>query len=139
MLQNTIYVSDYAFGFGGQIVCVRLNNADLIYVIKEREGCLMPAFSEAVGKNLDRLEQFIPVVARVHGRTHPEFHDVHRLFDKINEKIKEAGSKKPDLDNELNQLREITSNYTVPVDVCESYEAVYSMLAELDEAYRSEM
>lgn len=41
------------------------------------------------------------------------------------------------LDNEFKQLREITDNYTVPGDVCESYEAVYNMLSELDDAYKS--
>ena len=35
------------------------------------------------------------------------------------------------------KLREITDNYTVPGDVCESYEAVYNMLAELDKAYEA--
>jgi len=34
-------------------------------------------------------------------------------------------------------LRETTNNYTVPDDVCESYEAVYNMLSELDKAYHA--
>lgn len=97
----------------------------------------MKRFNEAIQRNLERLEQFVPVVARVHGGTHPEFHNVRKLFDDINEKIKEAGSEKPELDNELQQLREVTNNYTIPSDVCESYEAVYNMLAELDEAYQA--
>ena len=97
----------------------------------------MKKFNEARQRNLERLEQFVPVVARVHGGTHPEFHDVRKLFDEMNGKIKEAGSEKPELDNELKQLREITNNYTIPSDVCESYEAVYNMLAELDEAYQA--
>jgi regulator of cell morphogenesis and NO signaling len=42
---------------------------------------------------------------------------------------------KPELESEFAELRKITSNYTVPEDVCESYEAVYDMLAELDKAY----
>ena len=48
---------------------------------------------------------------------------------------KEAGTKKPELSEEFVHLREITDNFTVPGDVCESFEAVYKMLAELDEAY----
>lgn len=94
-------------------------------------------FNEVKERNLERLEQFVPIVARVHGGNHPEFYDVHKLFDEINPKIKKAGLNKPELDNELKQLREITDNYTVPGDVCESYEAVYNMLAELDEAYQT--
>mgnify|MGYP000890673462 FL=1 len=97
----------------------------------------MATFNEVKERNLKILEQYVPVVARVHGGTHPEFHDVHRLFDQINAKIKEAGLEKPELDNEFKQLREVTGNYTVPDDVCESYEAVYNMLAELDKAYHA--
>ena len=41
------------------------------------------------------------------------------------------------LKEEFVKLREITDNYTVPGDVCESYEAVYNMLAELDKAYEA--
>ncbi|SCG82180.1 hypothetical protein DW1_0569 [Proteiniborus sp. DW1] len=95
----------------------------------------MIMFNEVKEKYFKRLEQFVPIVARVHGGTHPEFHDVHKLFSEINAKIKKAGAEKPELDNEFKQLREITGNYTVPGDVCESYEAVYNMLAELDKAY----
>ena len=43
----------------------------------------MKRFSEVVDQNLGRLEQYVPVVAKVHGGTHPEFHDVKKLFDKI--------------------------------------------------------
>jgi len=96
----------------------------------------MTAFWEARERNLKKLEQFVPIVARVHGETHPEFHRVHKLFDEINTKIKEAGSDKPDLNREFKELREITKNYSVPDDVCETYEAVYNMLAELDKAYQ---
>ena len=95
----------------------------------------MKKFNEIIDKYFERLEQFVPIVARVHGGTHPEFLDVRNVYDQISAKIKEAGSEKPDLDSELEQLRDITNNYTLPSDVCESYEAVYNMLAELDEAY----
>ena len=93
-------------------------------------------FKQAKQMHLKALKQYVPIVARVHGGNHPEFHEVRRLFDAINVKIKEAGSNRPELNEEFAKLREITDNYTVPKDVCESYEAVYSMLAELDKAYR---
>jgi len=95
----------------------------------------MEKFNKTKERNLERLEQYVPIVERVHGGSHPEFHDVRRLFDKINIKIKKAGSEKPELDKEFKELRKVTDNYTVPDDVCESYEAVYKMLAELNEAY----
>ena len=96
----------------------------------------MKKFTEAIEENLERLEQYVPVVARVHGGSHPEFHDVKRVFDEVNVKVKNRQNEKPNLDNEFKELRKITDNYTVPADVCESYEAVYDMLEELDKAYK---
>ena len=96
----------------------------------------MLKFDEVIKRNFEKLQLFVPIVARVHGENHPEFHDVHKLFDEISAKIKNAAPGKPDLDSELKQLREITNNYTVPDGVCESCEAVYSMLAEIDKAYQ---
>ena len=94
------------------------------------------AFNEAKAKHLQTLKQYVPIVARVHGKNHPEFHDVNTLFDALAKKIKEAGSEAPELHEEFGRLREITNNYSVPGDACESYEAVYNMLAELDQAYQ---
>ncbi len=105
-------------------------------IMSLKEEWAVTSFNEVLEKNIKRLEQFVPVVDRVHGEHHPEFHEVRRLFEEINRKIKEAGSGKPDLDNEFKQLKEITNNYTVPEDVCETYEAVYNMLAEMDRAHR---
>lgn len=95
------------------------------------------AFKEAIKKHLKTLKQYVPVVARVHGGTHPEFYEVQKLFDEMTLKIKEAGKNQPDLNGEFLLLRDITKDYTVPGDVCESYEAVYHMLAELDQAYHA--
>lgn len=65
------------------------------------------SFNEVKRKKLSLLQQYIPVVSKVHGGSHLEIHDVHKVSD----------------------------NYTVPNDVCETYKAVYNMLAELDKAY----
>ncbi len=95
------------------------------------------AFGEAKKKYFQTLKKYVPVVDRVHGGNHPEFHEVRRLFDAIVEKTKEAGRAGPDLEDEFAALRKITGRYAVPGDVCESYEAVYTMLAETDRAYHS--
>jgi len=95
------------------------------------------AFSRTMAKHFQTLKQYVPIVARVHGENHPEFHKVKELFEVIHTKMKEPGSEDPVLTKEFTKLREITNNYTVPGDVCESYEAVYRMLAELDEAYQA--
>lgn len=103
----------------------------------ESEENIIKTIKEVIEKNLNTLGQYVPVVDRVHGENHPEFHDVRKVFNEINQKAKRAGDNKVNLDNEFKQLREITDNYTVPGDVCESYEAVYNMLSELDDAYKS--
>lgn len=94
-------------------------------------------FNEAWAEDCERLEQFVPIVERVHGEKHPEFFQVKELFDQIREKTKRNQTEKPPLSNEFSKLREVTDNYTVPADVCESYEAVYNMLHKIDEAYQS--
>lgn len=97
----------------------------------------MKKFNEVKEKHFDKLKLYVPVVARVHGQAHPEFHKVHELYEKITEKIKKEGSETPELKDEFEELRRITDNYKVPSDTCESYEAVYNILSELDEAYNS--
>ncbi|WP_106449881.1 iron-sulfur cluster repair di-iron protein, ric [Trichococcus alkaliphilus] len=95
-------------------------------------------FNEVKETIFPTLEQYVPIVARVHGKNHPEFHEVHQIFNAIIDKTKAAGIVNPDLNEEFIKLREISNNYTVPDDVCESYEAVYKMLAEVDEAYQAD-
>lgn len=46
-------------------------------------------FNEAKAKYMKTLKMYVPVVARVHGQSHPEFHEVHALFDAL---IKKNGS-----------------------------------------------
>lgn len=91
-------------------------------------------FFEVWNKNIEKLESYTPVVERVHGKSHPEFYKVRSLFDQINEKNKNQ-SDDLDLAIEFNELRKSTNNYQIPNDVCETYEAVYNMLEELDKAY----
>lgn len=95
----------------------------------------MNDFYETVNEHLETLELYVPVVARVHGEAHPEFHDVKKVYDDMSPLLKSQGEEKPDLDNAFSRLREITDHYSVPDDVCESYEAVYQMLEAIDNEY----
>ena len=95
----------------------------------------MIKFNKIVDQNIERLGLYAPIVERVHGAGHPEFIEVRKIFNDIDMKIKEAGSLKPELEKEFKSLRKITDNYAIPTGVCESYEAVYKMLSELDKAY----
>lgn len=94
-------------------------------------------FDEVRGMYFKKLSQYVPIVDRVHGDHHPEFHDVRQVVEVILEKSKGAGKARPELTLEFEELRKITSNYTVPADVCETFEAVYHMLEEVDKAYHS--
>ena len=83
------------------------------------------------------LDQYVPVVARVHGGSHPEFHKVRELYDKIVSTTKDPESQQAGLKELFDELRKATNDYTVPDDVCESYEAVYKMLEDLDLSCRN--
>lgn len=92
-------------------------------------------FNETAKRFMKTLRQYVPVVDRVHGAHHPEFHDVKKIFETIDAKLNTQEN--PDLNQEFSQLRQITSEYLVPGDVCETYEAVFSMLKALDKSYHS--
>ena len=95
-------------------------------------------FDKVKAEHMERLEQYVPVVARVHGKNHPEFSEMHQLFNQLNEKIKATETENVDLNKEFKQLRKVTNRYEVPDDVCESTEAVFNMLEDLDQAYSAE-
>ncbi|HHX07148.1 MAG TPA: iron-sulfur cluster repair di-iron protein, ric [Erysipelothrix sp.] len=80
---------------------------------------------------IQQLQLYVPIVARVHGPSHPEFYEVQNEFVEMTKKLEQQPE--ATLDPHFNKLRGITNNYTVPSDVCESYEAVYYMLQQLDE------
>ena len=77
----------------------------------------------------ETLELYIPVVIRVHGQENPEIKEVGVLFEQLKEQI----SQEAEVSQTFEQIRKVTNNYTVPGGVCESYAAVYHMLAEGEE------
>lgn len=88
-------------------------------------------FKEKMEKHFKILEQYVPIVARVHGEHHPEFFEVKSVFDAICVKVNDD----TDLTEEFKTLRAITDNYKVPGDVCETYATVYQLLSEMDDEY----
>lgn len=93
-------------------------------------------FNQLKDGHLKVLDQFVPIVARVHGASHPEFYEVKKVYDALIDELNNNGEAS-DLTEGFHSLREITDHYKVPSDVCESYETVYRLLAELDEAYHA--
>lgn len=92
-------------------------------------------FTQLLGEARKTLDQFVPIVARVHGPTHAEFYEVEQLYQALVSKLAEH----TELHSEFATLREVTSDYQVPTDVCESYATVYRLLAELDQAYHQQV
>ncbi len=95
----------------------------------------MVTYQELANKYSEKLDMFSMAITRAHGKSHPETFEVRELYEKISKKIKENPNDNLNLDEEFNQLRKVTDNYKIPDDVCETYEATYNMLLEIDEAY----
>lgn len=96
----------------------------------------MSNFKKKTEETFKKLDLFVPTVDRVHGDHHPEFHEVTKLYEAI--RAKRKAQDLPDLGEEFKSLRAITEDYTVPSDVCESYEAVFLMLKEVEKDYFQE-
>lgn len=92
-------------------------------------------FNTLLSAYIEDLRLYVPIVKRVHGPTHPEFYEVAKYFEIL---VNKLNSSPLDLSDEFTNLRTVTNNYTIPSDVCETYEAVYNMLAKLDAAYKEE-
>ncbi len=92
----------------------------------------MKNFKEIINKNLKKLELYTPIVARVHGKDHPEFLELKKVIDLIILKIKNNDFV---LDKEFDQVSEITNEFKLPKGVCETYAEVYFMLKELKDTY----
>lgn len=91
-----------------------------------------------IATNQEKLDLYTTAITRAHGKNHPEAFEVRDLYTQLETKTKAAGETKPDLEAEFTQLRELSSNYTVPDDVCETYAAVYQMLSEADTIYQKQ-
>ncbi len=93
------------------------------------------SFIKTKEKHFNTLKKFVPIVNRVHSKNHIEFEEVVKTFKIIESKLDANNTE--NLNNEFKILREVTNNYTIPEGVCESYEAVYNMLKDLDQSYNS--
>lgn len=96
------------------------------------------SFRDIVESEFEKLDIYTKAIARAHGESHPEAFKVRDLFETIQAVVKAAGTNKPDLDGAFGKLREVTDNYTIPNDVCETYAAVCNLLAEADNAYHAQ-
>ncbi|MDO5684160.1 MAG: hypothetical protein Q4G46_15215 [Propionibacteriaceae bacterium] len=78
--------------------------------------------SEALAKALE----LAPIIERVHGEHHPELTRVREITEQLAQADADTGSL-------FEELRSVTSNYAIPDDVCETFEATYQALQQLDQ------
>lgn len=95
----------------------------------------MKTFNKVFDLHKKHLEMYVPVVARVHGPTHPIFYKVQ---DQTNDILNKIHHNNYHLEENFDDLRHLTNNYEVPGDTCETYEAVYLMLKDLDDAFQAD-
>lgn len=83
-----------------------------------------------IAENFEQLDKFSRVVAKVHGKNHPELLEVRELFLAIKEKVDMQDT--ADFTPELSRLKVITNDYQTPVDGCQTYQKTYQLLSEFD-------
>ena len=115
--------------FGRGLICVKAADSFSPYV----EG--IPAKRKSLmmtSQHLTEAAKFAPLIERVHGEHHPELTRVRELT----EQLQDADS--PETAAELfAELRSVTSNYKVPSDGCEAYQATYHALERADAEQQS--
>ncbi|MBZ6527509.1 iron-sulfur cluster repair di-iron protein, ric [Aerococcaceae bacterium DSM 111021] len=97
----------------------------------------MNTFTQYIDTHAEKLDLYTTAITRAHGKNHPEAFDVRDMYVDLKEKTDAAKPNQPDLNSEFTELREITDNYTIPGDVCETFAAVYNMLKEANSIYLS--
>ncbi len=55
------------------------------------------SFTQIKKEYLNILKQYVPIVDRVHGANHPEFHEVRRIFENLHIEMEQTGTKKTEL------------------------------------------
>lgn len=72
-----------------------------------------------------------PVIERVHGEHHPELTRVRELTEQL------PDADETELETLFRDLRDVTSNYTIPKGACEAFTETYRVLQSADEEYAS--
>ena len=74
--------------------------------------------------------EYAPIIERVHGANHPELTRVREITEQL-----AAADATTDVAPLLTELRRVTDGYAIPDDVCETFEATYAALAEVEAQY----
>lgn len=74
---------------------------------------------------LTKALELAPIIERVHGAHHPELTRVRELT----ESLAQDGA---DTDAVFRELREVTADFAIPDDVCETFVSVYESLEQVE-------
>ena len=89
-------------------------------------------FNQFTEEEFEKIDLYTKAIVRAHGDHHPEFANIRHSFESILEKQADEDA---DLTAEFKDLREVTNNYNVPADTCETTVATFDLLKEADELY----
>ncbi|MBG9984977.1 iron-sulfur cluster repair di-iron protein, ric [Aerococcaceae bacterium DSM 111022] len=89
------------------------------------------ALKEYLTENQEKLDLYTTAITRAHGKNHPEAFAVRDLYTELEAAV--FNDKKEKTTRVFKELRQVTSNYEMPNDVCETYEATFHMLEKMDQ------
>lgn len=81
-------------------------------------------------ENNEQLALYTKAITKAHSKKHPEVFEVHKLYQEIQKKAQQENW---DLTQEFAELRQLTDTYTIPTDVCQTFEKTYRLLATFDQ------
>lgn len=97
----------------------------------------MTTLKEFLLSQEEKLAMYTGAIAKVHSRLHPEVHEVKALYEDILSAVKQD-EKAPGLGKAFDRLVEVTGNFEIPADTCETFAAVYQDLTTANQLYRAQ-
>lgn len=76
-----------------------------------------------------KAAELAPIIERVHGEHHPELTRVRELTEQL-----AAAGPGADVQAIFDELRVVTSDFAIPDDVCETFEATYEALQQVEQS-----
>lgn len=97
---------------------------------------MMTTLKEFLLSEEEKLAMYTGAIAKVHSRLHPEVHEVKALYEDILSEVKQD-EKSAGLRKAFDRLVELTNNFEIPADTCETFAAVYQDLATANQLFRA--
>lgn len=86
-----------------------------------------------MNENAKKMELYTKAITKVHGKSHPEVFEVRELYQDIMEGVNGDSVDEARVNDGFAKLVQVTDNYTVPSDGCETFAAVYENLNEANQ------